>query len=62
MGVHHTDAVVQRFASPTKTDILYTKTDVVMREEYYVVIFIPKQLMHYGNLYGPVVNTIFINL
>ena len=33
-----------------------------MREEYYVVIFTQKQLMHYGNLYGPVANTIFINL
>ncbi len=33
-----------------------------MREVYYVVILTQKQLMHYGNLYGPVVNTTFINL
>jgi hypothetical protein len=33
-----------------------------MREEHYVVMFSQTQLMHYGNLYGPVVNTTFINL
>lgn len=33
-----------------------------MREASYVVMLTQKQLMHYGNLYGPVANTIFINL